>query len=252
MPPLERATRCCLQTLVVFGCHYYFFFLRTPDTSCIPTEAREHEARERGNFSAPRLWLQCWVLLPVAARGEGNPLVPGSLGRPHRQPPAGSAGQQLRGSARFHGKERTGQRAHAACNQRVSRRALGASCGAQPARLVARSWRVLRGASGASCGAQAARRAARTRRVIRRANGASCDAHPARFPTRTQRVLRRAVGTLLRRAKYLHSELVCFDSGFVAVISFRLGNVYAQSHSIFGIEEAQPPTYRLCEFFPQH
>ena len=56
---LERATRCCLQTLVVFGCLSSVCFLRTPDTSRVPTETREHEARERSNFSAPRLWRKC-------------------------------------------------------------------------------------------------------------------------------------------------------------------------------------------------
>ena len=83
---------------------------------------------------------------------RGTPLAPGGLGRPHRQPPAGSAGQRLRGSACLHGKERTGPHAHAACNRRVSRRAPGASCGALPAHFAARNRRVLRRAPGASSG----------------------------------------------------------------------------------------------------
>ena len=40
----------------MFGCLSSFCFLRTPNTSREATEAREHEARERGNLSALQLW----------------------------------------------------------------------------------------------------------------------------------------------------------------------------------------------------
>ena len=169
---------------------------------------------------------------PWLPEERGTPLAPGGLGRPpRRQPPASSASQQLRGSARFHGKRTDGparargaqparlpacrRRVFSARNWRVLRRATGAfrrttggSPGAQPARLPARnrrvSRRVFRRATGASCDAQPARLPARnrrvSRRVFRRATGASCDAssgassgaQPARLPARTRRVCRRA------------------------------------------------------------
>ena len=66
--PLERATRCCLQTLVVVWLS--FFFLLTPDTSRVPTEAREHAARQRDNFNAPRLWLKQRACAPKREGGR--------------------------------------------------------------------------------------------------------------------------------------------------------------------------------------
>ena len=203
---------------MVFGCLSSFCFLLTPDTSRVPTEAREHEARRRGNFDAPGFGSSAGCYSPWLPGERGTPLAPGGLGRLHCQPPAGPAGQQLRGTARLHGKERTGPRAHAACNQRVSRRTLGVSCGAHPARFAARKRCVVRRAPGAFSGAQPVRLTTRTRRVFRRAPSASCGAQSARLC---------GVGSIC-----LHSEPVFFDSGFVAVIYFRLGNVCAQSQGV--------------------
>ena len=58
---------------------------------------------------------------------RGTPLAPGGLGRPHRQPP-----RQLRGAARFNGKERTGPARLPACNRHVLWRATGTSWRARP------------------------------------------------------------------------------------------------------------------------
>ena len=186
---------------MVFGCLSSFCFLRIPDTSRVPTEAREYEARERGNFSAPRLKAQVLGATLRGCQGRGGRPSPQAAwgGRAVSHPPAPPANNFEAPPASTE-KERTGPRAHAACNRRISRRAPGASSGAQSARLAARTWRVFRRALGASSGAQTARLLARRRRVFRRATGASPGAQTARFPARRRRVFRRATGAFLRRA----------------------------------------------------
>ena len=164
-----------------------FCFLRTPDTSRVPTEAREHEARERGNFSAPRLWLKCWVLLPKAARGGGTPLTPGGLGRWRRQPPPGPGRITTTPRQRPPPAKRN-ERARARTRRATGTspaRARGASSGAQPARPPARNRRVLRRATGAFPGAQnVASPGAQNGAFPGAQSGMSPDTRPARLPTR--------------------------------------------------------------------
>ena len=149
----------------------------------ISTDRRpEHEARERGNFSVPRPWLKCWVLLPVAARGEGDAPRPR---RPGEAAPSATPGLCRTTTSRRRPlpRKKTG-RARAR-----TRRASGASPvrahGAHPARLPTRIRRVSRRASGASSGAQ-------TGASCDAQTGSSCDAQPARLATRNRRVSRRA------------------------------------------------------------
>ena len=189
---------------MVFGCLSSFCFLRTPDTSRVPTEAREHEARERGNFSAPRLWLKCWVLLPVAARGEGDaprPRRPGEAAPSATRRPRRPTTSRLRppprkrtdGPARARGVQPARLRRAGAlgAHRRVLRRATGASCGAQTGASSGAQ-------TGASSGAQPARLATRTRRVFRRAPSASCGAQSARLcGVRSICILNRSVLTLV-------------------------------------------------------
>ena len=199
---------------------FFFCFLRTPDTSSVPTEAREHEAREPGNFSAPRLWLKCWVLLPVAARGGGRPSPQAAWGgRTVSHPPAPPTNNFETPPASTR-KERTGPRTLAARKRRVSRRAPGASCGALPARVAARNRRVLWRASGAFCGAQPARVAARKRRVVRRAPGAYSGAQPVRLATRTRRVFRRAPSASCgaQSARFCGVRSFCILNWFVLIL----------------------------------
>ena len=99
--------------------------------------------------------------LPVAARGERDALRPRRPGKAASSATPGPAGQQLRGSARFHGKRTDGP---------------ARARGAHPARLPTRNRRVSRCAT--------AHLPAHKQRVLRRATGASCDAQPARLPAR--------------------------------------------------------------------
>ena len=124
----------------------------------ISTDRRpEHEARERGNFSAPRLWLKCWVLFPVAATEEGDAPRPR---RPREatpsatpRPPPDKNFEAPPASMEKNGRART-----------RTRRACGASRGAYTARLAARTRHVFWRATGAFPGVQ---------------NGASSDAQAA-------------------------------------------------------------------------
>ena len=185
-----------------------FFFLLSPDSRYVArtTEAREHEAQERGNFSAPRLWLKCWVLFPVAARGEGDAPRPR---RPGEAAPSATRRLRRPTTSRLRPLPRKKNGRARACTRRATgaspgaqtaplRRATGASCDAQPARLPARSRRVSRRAYGASSGAQPARLAMRNRRVFRRAPSASSGAQSARLcGVRSICILNRSVLTLV-------------------------------------------------------
>ena len=171
---LRLAQLLCVRPRPVFPASLFASSAsRSAKLEDISTDRRpEHEARERGNFSAPRLGSSagCYPLWLPGKRG--TPLAPGGLGRRRLQPPSTSAGQQLRGASSTQ-KERTGPRAHTARIRRISRartrRASGASHGAHTAHLAARNRRVLRRATGASLGAL---------------NGASLKAQPVRLPKR--------------------------------------------------------------------
>ena len=132
-------------------------------------------------LSAPRLWLKCWVLFRKDARG-GTPLTPGGLGRRRRQPPLGPGRTTTPARLRPPSQKNGRAGAHTAHTRHLfrarTRRAHGASPGAQPARLAR--------ATGASC--------THSRRVSRRAE--------RRVSRRAERrVSRRAERRVFRRAE---------------------------------------------------
>ena len=193
----------------MFGCLSSFFFLRTPDQSRLLTEAREHEAREGGNFRAPRIWLKCWVLLPVAATGERDAPRPR---RPGEAAPSATRRLCRPTTSRLRPPQRKRTVAPAASNRRVSQRTHGASHGAHGA-FAARTLRVFRHATGATSGAQLTPLATRNRRVLRRATDASPNAQRARLSARNRRVLRRATGALATHIRSVFRRAPSTSSG---------------------------------------
>ena len=77
----------------MFGCLSSFCFLRTPGTSRVPTEAREHAARQRDNFNAPRLWLKQRACAPQAGGRQAAGLA---QARPKACAPRGRAPTDVR------------------------------------------------------------------------------------------------------------------------------------------------------------
>ena len=153
----------------------------------------------RGEGDTPRLWR------PGEAAPSATPGLRRTTTSKHRPPPR----KRTYGSARAHG-------AHPARLPRArTRRAHGASSGAQSARLATRRTARLS--------------ARRTARLPPRKTACSRRAEPSRLPTRRLARLLARSRHASRRAKCLHSEPCCLDSGFVAVISFRLDDVSAHS-----------------------
>ena len=155
----------------------------------------EHEARERGNMSAPRLWLKCWVLLPVAARGEGDAPRPR---RPGEAAPSATTGLRRTTTSRRRPLRRKKNGRARARTRRASGTFSARARGAHTARFPARNRRVSTGVSSAAQPARLpARRTARlparrTARLPARRTVCFPARRAARLPTRNRRVSRRA------------------------------------------------------------
>ena len=185
--------------------------------------------RCRQKLSSPRLWIKSGNVLRCA----GDALRTLGPRRACRLPPAARRTAELwETRARRSRPDRPAPRAHRA-RPGTSRDVQSARL---PARRTARSRRAERRALGAQNETLSTRRTARSRRAERRASGALSDASygalNGALPARRTARSRCADGTSLWRAKFLTSELVLFESGLVAVFTSRLGNVYAQPHSL--------------------